>query len=204
MPNRKDLPSGNITHAGSADAREHTSTFVPPKTVSHDDLLVNGSDDTFRHVIYLIVEVLGRLTACREAFGRSVGLTGSQFAVLIGVAYRQGNAGISIKALAQYVHLAPTHVTTEVGRLIRLGLLAKRAANKDRRSVLVSLTGDGEAMVLHVTSLVRRINDVLFAGLNAADLVAAQSIFGRLSRNGELAIAEIKVAEREMREGVKP
>jgi MarR family transcriptional regulator, organic hydroperoxide resistance regulator len=182
---------------GKQHHKKTARIFAPPLTVSHSELLIDGTDDHFRQTIYLFVEVLGRLTACREAFGRSIDLTGSQFAVLFGVAYRQGEVGVTIKRLAHYVHLAPTHVTTEVGRLIRMGLLNKCAAKEDRRAVLVSLTREGEARVTAVSSFVRRVNDILFAGLSANDMENAESIFTRLSRNSEFAIAELKVAERE-------
>ncbi|MER2537380.1 MAG: winged helix DNA-binding protein [Rhizobiaceae bacterium] len=178
-------------------AEANRSPYVPPLTVSHDALLVDGSDDRFRQLIYLFVEVLGRMNMCREAFGRSIGLTGSQFAVLVGVAHRQQTQGVTIKKLAQYIHLAPTHVTTEVGRLIRKGLLSKSASDDDRRSVLVRLTREGEDMVSSVNIFVRRVNDILFDGLTSADIDHAEGMFNRLSRNSEFAIAELKVAERE-------
>lgn len=170
--------------------------FLPPLTVSHPVLLIDGTDDTLRHVIYLFVEVLSRLTVCREAFGRAIGLTGSQFAVLFGVAYRQGSDGVSIKRLAQYVHLAPTHVTTEVGRLIRMGLIDKQAAKDDKRSVLVSLTPLGQETVNSVAPFVTRVNDVLFEGMTAKELSIAEKLFSRLSHNSEFALAEVKVTQR--------
>ena len=80
----------------------------------------------FRQSLYLMVFAFSRLQTCREAFGRALGLTGTQFAVLIGTAYRQGHEGVSIRALADHIQLAPTHVTTEVGRLIGKGLLIGR------------------------------------------------------------------------------
>lgn len=197
---RKTAAAGVAARPKSSAPKKQTE-FSAPLTVSHPSLLVDGSDDTFRHVIYLFVEVLGRLTICREAFGRAIGLTGSQFAVLFGVAYRQGEDGVTIKRLAQYVHLAPTHVTTEVGRLIRSGLLTKRAADDDRRSVLVSLTAKGEKAVVSVAPFVTQVNDVLFEGMTPADLASAESLFSRLSRNGEFAMAQLKVAERENQAG---
>ncbi|MCO5072930.1 MAG: MarR family transcriptional regulator [Rhizobiaceae bacterium] len=189
----KLAPKGKATKRTAEQARP----FAPPLTVSHPDLLVDGSDDRFRELIYLFVEVLGRLNMCREAFGRSIGLTGSQFAVLVGVAYRQGVQGVTIKRLAQYIHLAPTHVTTEVGRLIRRGLLVKCAADDDRRSVLVSLTDEGQEVVASVNEFVRRVNDILFDGVTSQDVLHAETLFNRLSRNSEFAIADLKVAERE-------
>jgi DNA-binding MarR family transcriptional regulator len=166
-------------------------------TISDRQLLFDGSDNNFRQVIYLFVKVLGRLMTCREAFGRQIDLTGSQFAVLMGVAYGQGTTGVTLKELSRQVHLASTHVTTEVGRLTTLGLLEKRSGQDDRRNVLVSLTADGVEMVKQVTPLVRRINDLLFSEISPSQLLAAQATFARISTNSEAALAEIKRFEQE-------
>src|SRR5258708_39735313 len=102
--------------------RSRTSAgFVPPLTVSHGELLTSGSDVAFRQTLYLMVLGFGRLMSCREAFGRALALTGSQFAVLSGAAYAQGRDGVSNRSLADHIQLPPTHVTTAVGRLLRTG-----------------------------------------------------------------------------------
>jgi hypothetical protein len=62
--------------------------FVLPATMSHPELLSSGHDDAFRETLYMMVLSLGRLLTFREAFGRALGLTGSQFAVLIDTAYQ--------------------------------------------------------------------------------------------------------------------
>src|SRR5690348_1669384 len=98
------------------------SGFSVPSTISRRDYFKDGSDDWFRDALYRLVQALSRLLVCREAFGRQLGLTGSQFTVLIGVAYRQGDTGVTVASLANYIGLAATHVTTEVGRLIRKDL----------------------------------------------------------------------------------
>ena len=179
----------NLTRIGKAG-------FRPPRTISRRDYLRNGGDEWFREVIYSTVEALGRLLACRNAFGRALGLTASQFAVLMGVAFRQGGGGVSIRDLARHVALAPTHVTTEVGRLIRRGYLAKRPSPTDRRSVLVSLTAPGESAITGVAPLVRRTNDILFEGLAAKDLEIVCRTMRRVTSNSELALAEIRRRER--------
>src|SRR5215471_10236609 len=101
----------------AASVRPGRPSFRPPLTVSHKELLTAGADVMFRQSLYLMVFAFSRLQTCREAFGRALRLTGTQFAVLIGTAYRQGHEGVSIRALADHIQLAPTHVTTEVGRL---------------------------------------------------------------------------------------
>jgi DNA-binding MarR family transcriptional regulator len=169
--------------------------FASSLTTSRKDLLKGGSDDWLRDVIYRLVQALSRLTACREAFGRRVDLTGSQFTVLIGVAYRQGEEGITIAHLSAYIGLAATHVTTEVGRMIRKGLLRKRPNGRDRRSVLITLSSEGEKAVDKVAPFVRNINDLLFDGIDRADIETVNRFATNLIQNSEYALAEIRVIE---------
>jgi DNA-binding MarR family transcriptional regulator len=169
--------------------------FTPPATVSHAALLVGGSDVAFRETLYLMVLAFGRLASCREAFGRALGLTGSQFAVLFGTAYRQGHDGVSIRRLSEHVALASTHVTTEVGRLKRKGLLVKTTNRRDRRGVLVKLSPRGEAAVLRVAPFLRRVNDRLFAAISRRDLASLDGFLRVFVRNGEDALAEIRGSE---------
>jgi DNA-binding MarR family transcriptional regulator len=162
-----------------------------PRTVSHPALLTNDGDAAFRETVYLMVLAFGRLIACREAFGGAMGLTGSQFAVLIGTAYCQGERGVSINGLAEHVRLASTHVTTEVGRLIRKGLLTKRTNAEDRRSVLVRLSQSGEAALTDVAPFLRGINDILFAEIGRADFDALSRFLQLFEVNTARALEEI-------------
>jgi DNA-binding MarR family transcriptional regulator len=144
-----------------------------------------------------MVLAFGRLISCREAFGRALALTGSQFAVLIGTAYAQGRDGVSIRALADHIQLAPTHVTTEVGRLIRKGLLVKTMNQRDRRGVLVTLSPRGETAVRQVAPFLRRVNDLLFQGVGAKDFAAISRFLHGFALNSEHALGEIRRFERE-------
>jgi len=185
---------------GKPGNRRQDRPFRMPHTVSHAALLAGGHDEAFRQTVYLMVLGFGRLIACREAFGRAMngggsGLTGSQFAVLIGAAYCQGAAGVSIRALAAHVQLASTHVTTEVGRLIRMGLMTKRVNARDRRSVLVKLSRRGELALLAVAPFLRGINDVLFEGVERADFAALSRFLHLFAANSARALEAIARAQ---------
>src|SRR3954464_5104568 len=143
--------------------------FVPPATITLPPMLKSGGDVAFRETLYLMALTFGRLHTCREAFGRALGLTASQFIVLIGTAYQQKSEGVSIRTLADHTQLAATHVTTEVGRLIAKGLLTKQPSTRDRRSVLVRLTPRGEAAIGAINPLLRRVNDQLFQNISRED-----------------------------------
>jgi len=171
--------------------------FVPPATITLPAMLKSGGDVAFRETLYLMALTFGRLYTCREAFGRALNLTASQFIVLIGTAYQQGSKGVSIRALADHTQLAATHVTTEVGRLIDKGLLTKQASTLDRRSVLVRLSPKGEDAIRAVNPLLRRVNDLLFADVSREDFTAVSSFLKRFALNSEYALAEIRRSERE-------
>jgi DNA-binding MarR family transcriptional regulator len=190
---RKSGPIG--TRATRKAPRLKSAVFMPPLTVSHRELLAGGSDVAFRETLYLMVLAFGRLISCREAFGRALSLTGSQFAVLIGTAYRQGADGVSIRALADHIQLASTHVTTEVGNLIGKGLLIKAVNKRDRRGVLVRLSPRGEAAVREIAPFLRRVNDLLFHSVSRKDLAALSQFLSTFALNSEYALAEIRRSE---------
>jgi DNA-binding MarR family transcriptional regulator len=175
-----------------APARRRSGTgYTPPQTVSHAALLEGGTDIAFRETLYLMFLTFGRLQVCREAFGRAMKLTGSQFTVLIGTAYRQGSDGVSIRALAEHIQLAPTHVTTEVGRMIRKGLLVKKTNPRDRRSVLVRLSARGEAEIGKIAPFVRQVNDLLFQRISRREFAAVAHFLRTFASNSEQALAAI-------------
>jgi DNA-binding MarR family transcriptional regulator len=171
--------------------------FAPPATIALPQMLVSGTDLSFRETLYLMFQAFGQLISFREGFGKHLSLTASQFIVLIGTAYRQGGEGVSIRGLSDHTQLAATHVTTEVGRLIAKGLLTKSANERDRRGVLVRLTPKGEAAVLAINPLLRRVNDRLFQGVSREDFATVARFLATFTLNSEYALAELRRSERE-------
>ena len=169
-----------------------SNAYRPPATISRKEFLVQGSDVEFRRSIYAMVQSVGRLLACRDAFGKELDLTPSQFVVLMGVAHAQGGGGVTIRDLAEHVALASTHVTTEVRRLEEAGLLVKRPSPVDKRSVRVFLQPRGEQEVARVAPFIRLINDVLFQDIDPDALKTAQHVARQLILNSETALAEIR------------
>ena len=180
-----------------AAAQPRGKPFVPLATITLPAMLQSGRDLAFRETLYLMVLAFGRIQSFREGFGKFLSLTGSQFIVLIGTAYRQGNDGVSIRTLADHTQLAATHVTTEVGRLIGKGLLTKQTSTRDRRSVLVRLTPEGEAAIHAINPLLRRVNDQLFQNISREDFAVVSRFLTTFALNSEYALAEFRRSERE-------
>lgn len=183
------------------------STYKPPLTTSRPEFLNDGSDAEFREAIYTIVLSVDRLLKCRNAFADILGLTSSQFAVMMGVASRQRSKGVTIKELAEHVSLAPTHVTTEIGRLESKGLLVKRDNEADRRSVLVFLSSSGEAAISRIAPIVRDVNDLLFRHIDARSFDNAQKTARRIVYNSDDALVLLRkqrAIERGQARGAQP
>lgn len=159
-----------------------------PLAISQAEMLVDGSDETFRHVLYLMMLASSRLATFREAVGKVIGLTGSQYLVLIGTAHYQGEPGVTIRDLTQSVLMAPTHVTTAVGALIRMGLLRKRPNFEDGRSVLVSLTEKGSRAMEAIAPIRLAFNDAFFVGIERRTLLGVMGFLEKIVQNSERAL----------------
>lgn len=173
------------------------ATYRSPLSITLPDLLVDGSDEAFRRLIYGLFVVRDRLDTCRDAFGREVGLSRSQYWLLISVARMQGERGTGLRAVADQLMVAPSFVTTEVAKLVRRGLLAKTPNPEDRRGVLVRLTPEGEAALDRLAPFLQEINDTLFAGVDRSEFETVLRFIDRFVVNTALAVGKVEMRDRE-------
>ena len=171
--------------------------YRPPLSVTLPDMLVDGSDETFRRLIYGLFVVRDRLDTCRDAFGREVGLSRSQYWLLIAVARMQGEKGTGLRAIADQLMVAPSFVTMEVNKLVAGGLIAKVPNPDDRRGVLVSLTPEGEATLDRLAPFLQEINDTLFDGVDRREFETVLRFIDRFVVNTALAVGKVERRDRE-------
>jgi DNA-binding MarR family transcriptional regulator len=162
----------NGSHKGAA--------FRLPPTVSRPALLERGADGRFRQLVYDLLTISVRMEAAREHLGRRIGVSGPQYSVLVAIAQFQGEAGVSVGRVAQVLHVSSAFITTETGRLARLGLLMKAINPDDRRGVLLRLTPRGEEKVAAIGAEIKAVNDRFFAPLARAAFRAFATSAARL------------------------
>ena len=109
--------------------------------MSRRALLERGSDGRFRQLVYDLLTISVRMETVRSIWLERIGISGPQYSVLVAIAqfqarYRsqcqQGGAGVA--------RVSGAFITTETGRLERLGLVVKAINPRDRRGVLLRLT----------------------------------------------------------------
>jgi DNA-binding MarR family transcriptional regulator len=170
-----------------AAAQPRGKPFVPPATITLPAMLQSGRDLAFRETLYLMVLAFGRIQSFREGFGKFLSLTGSQFIVLIGTAYRQGH-DLRLDPHAGRPPVGQPRATTEVGRLIGKGL-SQAGQHGDRRSVLVRLTPEGEAAVHAINPAPPRQRSA-FSRTSRARLRRRVALPPTFALNSEYALAE--------------
>jgi len=184
--------------------RSADGAFQPPLSVTRPELLRDGSDAAFREVIWDLLTVANRLQKFPEAFGRALGISSAQYAVLIATAHIQGARGTGIRRLADHMHLPAPHVTTTVGRLVVAGLLAKEPNPEDGRGVLVSLTPEGRAALGRLAPFQQQVNDALFEGLGRDQFDAFARLIETMVGNTRRALQAVADTQRDDEDSATP
>jgi DNA-binding MarR family transcriptional regulator len=147
-------------------------------TVSLPEFLVDGSDVQFRGFVADLFAAVAGMQSLRRALASAAEMSAAEFSILLATWNLQAAGRVSVSTIANHLHIASAHVTTEVGNLVSAGLLDKKPHPTDTRAVDLTVTRAGEAVLNTLAPLLRRINDRLFAG-NSPQALRAISRFLR-------------------------
>jgi DNA-binding MarR family transcriptional regulator len=133
-----------------------------PLTVTRPILSPGKSDRAFRSLLYGFFTVATRLETIRRLLGARMGVTGPQYSIVIAIAELEGSSGVSVGRVADYLHVAPTFITAESGKLVRRGYIEKRSDPADRRISRLRITHKGRSALEALLPLLRQVNDACF------------------------------------------
>ena len=160
-----------------------------PLTVSRPELLTQGSDANFRQLVHNMFALASRHEAMRAGHGARIGLTGIEYTFLISVRHLEVHGDVSVKQLAEHLHLSGAFATTMIGKLIKRGLLTKEVDPGDRRRLCVKVTARGHALLSELAPTQRQVNDVQFACLSQSEFTALLDLLERLIESSDKALA---------------
>jgi MarR family transcriptional regulator, organic hydroperoxide resistance regulator len=164
-------------------APDQAAAEALPLSVTRPEILIDGSDREFRRLIHRMLIGQARLDVVRECIAERIGVSGTQYTMLMSVLHLQGAAGVSITALADYLEVTGPHVTGIVGKLVAGGFVRKAVNPKDRRGVLVKLTPAGRKKLLQAFAFISAVNDRLFEGVGREEYRAVASFNAKFIRN---------------------
>ena len=157
-------------------------------TVSRAALLNGGSDRDFRLLVHNLFGFLARHEAIREGHAASIGLVGIEYTVLISIAHLSAEGDVSIRTVADHLHLSGAFVTTVTKRLLAKGLVDKAMDPSDRRRLCLTVTEAGRALLEQLAPTQRQVNDVEFESLSAEDFQRLSAMVAQLLESSERAL----------------
>lgn len=167
---------------------------VPP-TISRRALFIDGSDRTAQTLIYDLLALATSLIVLRNVVAGRLTISGPQYSILMAVGRFQAARGIRVGAIAKLLSVSPAFVTTEVGKLTALRLLFKRRNPQDRREVLLTVSLEGQRLIEEHATLVRWMNDRLFAGVSAEEFRRLSGLADRMVRNTTRSVQRLRQSE---------
>jgi DNA-binding MarR family transcriptional regulator len=127
--------------------------------------VVDGSDLQFRRLIHAFLLFGSRLQKLNTRVAGMFGLTETDFTILMSIRHLERDEKPNVSQLADYLNLSSPLITNRVTGLIKKGLLAKQAADTDRRVTLLSLTPAARALIEEKSPQIAQLNDLAMAAM---------------------------------------
>jgi len=175
-------PAGNDNDEGAA---------VPDAllTASKPELLDKDGDRTLRGLLYDFFAFGRSLEAARAKFAGYVGLSPTQYLIMIAIKNSTLDEPMGINQLATQLRLSGAFITNEVNKLVSEGLIEKSPHPSDGRRVQLTATGQGFSLLTRLAALQRPVNDALFGMLTRDEFRLLSELLARLAADGDRAVS---------------
>jgi len=166
----------------SATKKDKEKKLTLGPTVSLPALLDKSpqTDSKFRQLIYDIYVVADLLESAREYLAEHLGVSSSQYNIIMVVARQGAENGVNVSDVATRLNVTGAFVTNEVKKLVKSGFIHKKSNPDDGRSVLLTLTPSGYAKVQAIEPEIISVNNRLFGKLSKSDFQELSRIVGSL------------------------
>ncbi|MBM6998808.1 MarR family transcriptional regulator [bacterium] len=152
---------------------------APARAVRPDG--ADGARDAMDERGAEIHELLGQLRHARLHPQTPAGLTDAEANVIIAI-HHVTNHGLELRpgTIARFARVTPSALSQTLGSLERKGLIRRARDEGDSRSVVVSLTGEGEAVLADVHAQMLRFRAEFLAYLGEDDVDQLIAILRKL------------------------
>jgi DNA-binding MarR family transcriptional regulator len=162
-----------------------------PFSVTRGALLDDKSDHAFREFLYRFFTVAERVQKVRRHLGARIGISGPQYNLMMAIAELQGTEGVKVGRVAEYLHVAGPFVTTEAGKLARMGYLKKVNDVADKRVWRLSVGPKGWAALKSLFPDLQQVNDTFFGEISQSEFRTLRACLGKLVENSDPILARI-------------
>ena len=124
----------------------------------------------FRDVVMLLHATTGRLQRLKRLVASTMDLNPAEYSIVLALHRLGPQAGIRVRDIADYLHMAPENVTTAVGRLVKMKWVVKTIDPNDARAVTLTLHRSARQRIDRLTAELVEINDVWFRDMTPAEI----------------------------------
>jgi MarR family transcriptional regulator, organic hydroperoxide resistance regulator len=202
MKGAESAGGGGVGRAGRRQGRDSKGQWMARNTknqarmVAHLGARAEIQDDDhseiFRQFVHNSMAFATRMQAIRKAFGRAIGLSGTQYTILTAILRRERKGGVGLNYIAERLHFTPAFATIEVNKLAAAGLVTKKENPDDRRRVLLSLTPQARELLRSLKPVQDPANGILFEGLSPDDFETMRDKMLQLVNNTTRALQLIE------------
>jgi len=173
-------------------------------TASKAELLDKDGDRTLRGLLYDFFAFGRSLEAARAKFASYVGLSPTQYLIMIAIRNSTSDEPMGINQLAARLRLSGAFVTNEVNKLVSDDLLEKSTHPSDGRRVQLAATEKGFSLLTRLAAVQRPVNDALFGMLARDEFRLLSQLLARLAADGDRAVGfvdyfEASIAQEKLR-----
>jgi MarR family transcriptional regulator, organic hydroperoxide resistance regulator len=180
---------GNTLAAPVVDGRAGTPSRRSARaSASRSAQDIPAEDAKLRMFVADMYAAMALLRLLRQEIASALSLSSAEYSVLLAVWYLERGNDLTLRAIADHLHVAAAYVTTEVARLVDKGLLTKKPDPVDRRAVGVELTLSAREMLTPLAPMLRDVNASLLAGVSLSELGPVHRFFKAIIANGYDAI----------------
>jgi DNA-binding MarR family transcriptional regulator len=154
-----------------------------------DAFIRTGSDQLLRRLIYDLLSLSNVMLRNRGHFAAYIGVSDQQYMIMT---LLNETPGVTVSQIARQFSVTSQFVTLETGKLIARGIVEKRDNPHDRRSVALTLTPRGQALLKEVWPMRRRTNDITFRSLTPQTAVQLREMIGALLLDAKTASHELE------------
>lgn len=190
---RLNAQAGNVTEVESG---------LPALTISREELLTGGTDVAFRGLLHNFFAFAARMEAVRSKFGSFIGLSSTQYMILISIARTADPEDRGINQIADHLHLSGAFVTLEVNKLVKAKYVSKQPHPTDGRRIILSVTEQGRFHLEQLARFQQPVNDVIFGTLTAEQFSELCTIMRQLVDSSDQALHLANYLDESMRKSV--
>jgi MarR family transcriptional regulator, organic hydroperoxide resistance regulator len=128
------------------------------------------NQDVIRRLTWVIASISVRLEELRYFWGKTLGISGPQWMILMALAEIDQDDGVPVNVVSKKLHVDSSFVTTQSKLLEKSGFVRRKTSTEDARIVQMSLTDKTYKHLASLAAQQEALNEFIFSEFDDREL----------------------------------